>query len=325
MVTCAQSTGILPPPHVHRGKSGAVRALLSILLLSTFIPSKPAAGTEPSPPPMADVHLHFNWDQAEVLTAAEAVQRLEDNGVVFGVVSSKPPSLALELASAADGWIQAFFMPYLEPERKRDWFLDERVLPAAREALASGLYRGLGEMHLIVGFAPSLKAHHKAIDGLLELAVEFDVPLSMHVEAGSHAYFLPLCRRHPDARIFWAHAGGVLKPDRVASLMDACPNVWIDLSARDPMRYGGSLPITDVNGALLPDWERLIVTYQDRVMVGSDPFYRQDNLAWDEPNTGWDHLDEFIEFHRTWLSRLPQEVSRKIRLENARRFFRFDG
>ena len=309
------------PPGCPGRSAATFGTLLSLLLLVAFSRAVPAAGVNP---PLADVHLHFNWDQREVLTAAEAVRRLQENGVVLGVVSSKPPSLALELAAAADGWIQAFFMPYLEPERKRDWYLDERVLPAAREALASGRYRGLGELHLIVGYAPSLKEHHPVIDGMLDLGVEFDVPLSMHVEAGSEAYFRPLCERHPRARIFWAHAGGVLAPRRVAALMEACPNVWIDLSARDELRYGGSMPIADGEG-LLPDWERLVLAYQDRVMVGSDPFYREGNLVWEESNTGWEHLHEFIGFHRNWLERLPPDVARKIRLDNALRFFRVDG
>lgn len=293
------------------------------LAASSFDVTASSSGIQPLP--LADVHLHYNWDQAEILGADEAVRRLKDNSVVLGVVSSKPPSLALELAAAADGWILPFFMPYLEPERKRDWFLDERVLPAARAALASGQYKGLGEMHLIAGFAPSLKEPHPVIDGILALGVEYDVPLSMHVDAGSPRYFRPLCERHPTARIFWAHAGGVLRPAGVAALMDACPNVWIDLSARDPLRYGGSLPITDAQGKLLPDWEQFVLAYQDRIMIGSDPFYLEDNLSWDEPNSGWDHLDEFISFHRTWLSGLPGIASRKIRLENALRFFRIDG
>jgi len=283
-----------------------------------------AASLSAQPLPVADVHLHYNWDQTEILDPAEAVRRLKDNGVVFGVVSSKPPPLALELAAASDGWILPFFMPYLEPERKGDWFLDKRALPAAREALDSGQYKGLGEMHLIVGFAPSLREHHPVIDGMLSLAVEYDVPLSMHVEAGSHEYFQPLCERHPDVRIFWAHAGGVLEPESVAALIDACPNVWIDLSARDPLRYGGSQPIIDAAGRLLPEWQQFVIAYQDRIMVGSDPFYREENLHWDEPNTGWDHLDEFIDFHRKWLSYLPAATARKIRLENAIRFFRVD-
>jgi len=213
-------------------------------------------------------------------------------------------------------------MPYLEPERKGDWFYDERVLAAAREALDSGRYQGLGEMHLIVGFAPSLQTRQPIIDGLIELGVEYDVPLSMHVEAGSHRYFLPLCKRHPTARMFWAHAGGVLKASEVSALLDTCPNVWVDMSARDPMRYGGSHPIVDDAGRLKPEWERLVLDYHNRILIGSDPFFVEEQLYWDESNTGWDHLDAFVAFHRRWLSYLPEEIARKIRFDNAARFFK---
>ena len=61
--------------------------------------------------------------------------------------------------------------------------------------------------------------------------------------------------------------------------------------------------------------------YQDRVMLGSDPFYRENQLYWDEANPGWDHLEEFIGFHRQWLSFLPAEVAAKVRYGNAVRFF----
>ena len=295
---------------------GVVICLVGIMLLW----SPPGIGDRPAP--LADVHLHYNWDQVEILDPPEAIQRLKKNGVTLAVVSSKPPALALELADAADGWIIPFFMPYLELERKGDWFYDRRVLPAAREALASGRYQGLGEVHLIVGFAPSLQTRHAIIDGLMELGVEYDVPLSMHVEAGSHRYFLPLCKRHPKARIFWAHAGGVLKARDVSALLDACPNVWVDMSARDPMRYGGSHAIVDDAGRLKPEWERFVLDYHERIMIGSDPFFVEEQLYWDEPNTGWDHLDVFVAFHRRWLSYLPEEVARNIRLDNAARFFK---
>lgn len=307
----------------HRGTSP--ERILACILAVLMSPITPCAAQDSQTAPMADVHLHYNWDQSETLTPEEAVRRLQRNGVVLAVASGKPPSLALELAAAADGWIIPFFMPYLEPERKRDWFLDERVLSATRAALASGHYKGLGEVHLIVGFAPALRERHGIIDGLLSLGTEFDVPISLHVEAGSHEYFRPLCERHPAARIYWAHAGGVLKPGSVAALLEACPNVWVDMSALDPLRYGGSRPIVDEEGRLLPDWEAFALKYQDRIMVGSDPFYREGNLYWDEPNTGWDHIEEFIRFHRTWLSYLPQEAADKIRIGNARRLLGIGG
>jgi hypothetical protein len=272
--------------------------------------------------PFADTHLHYNPDQAEITDTSDALRVLIENNVVFGIVSSKPPALALELAKASGGWIIPFFMPYLEAERKADWFFDERVLPAAREALQSGRYKGLGEMHLISGFTPSLKQRNEIIDGMLDLAVEFDVPALIHAEASSHLYFLPLCQRHPQARIVWVHAGSRLRPSRVVKLMRACPNVWADLSARDHMRYGKTNPIVDDEGKLLPEWHDLVMEFQDRIMLGSDPYYYEGTATWEKANTGWNHVSEVLAFHRRWLSALPVDVREKLALGNAVKFYR---
>ena len=272
--------------------------------------------------PFADTHLHYNADQAEITETGDALRVLIENNVVFGIVSSRPPALALELAEASGGWIIPFFMPYLEAERKADWFFDERVLPAARDALASGRYKGLGEMHLISGFTPSLKHRNEIIDGILDLAEEFDVPALIHAEASSHLYFLPLCQRHPSARIVWVHAGSRLRPSRVGKLMRACPNVWADLSARDHMRYGKTNPIVDDDGKLLPEWHDLVMEFQDRIMLGSDPYYYEGTATWEGANTGWNHVTEVLAFHRRWLSQLPVDVRQKLALGNAVRFYR---
>lgn len=272
--------------------------------------------------PLADVHMHFNVDQMEVTDTSDALRVLKDNNVVFGVVSSKPPALALELADASGGWIIPFFMPYLEPERKINWFRDKRVLPATRAALASGRYKGIGEIHLIVGYAPALNQRHDIIDGILDLAEEFDVPILIHAEASNQLYFQPLCQRHPKSRIVWVHAGSPLPPAQVGELLRACPNVWVDLSARDHMRYGRINPIVDEQGQLLPSWREFTLLFQDRIMLGSDPVYYDGTSTWEVANTGWDYVGEVLDFHRLWLSGLPEKVQQKLELQNAIRFFR---
>lgn len=275
-------------------------------------------------PPFADVHLHFNWDQVGVVDAHEAVERLHRHDVVLGVVSSIPPELALELSSEADGWILPLFMPYLEPERRYDWFNDERVVAAAREALAGGRFVGLGEFHLTGGISPSPRKRHAVVDGLIELAVEFDVPVLIHTEASSYRFFLPLCQRHPTARILWAHAGGILPPDQVGALMEACPNVWAELSARDNDRYILN-PIVDEEGRLLPGWEALVRRFPERIMTGTDPVWPIEyRHPWDEPDTGWDRFPSYLAFQRRWIEALPEDIARRVRLDNALRFFRIE-
>ena len=295
-----------------------IKASALIILCALFSGQLLAAGMQP----FADTHLHYNADQAEITETADALRTLTENNVVFGIVSSRPPALALELAEESGGLIVPFFMPYLEPERKVDWVFDKRVLPAAREALTSGRFKGLGEMHLISGYTPSLKERNEIIDGILDLAEEFDVPALIHAEASSHLYFQPLCLRHPRARIVWVHAGSRLRPARVVKLMRACPNVWADLSARDHMRYGKSNPIVDDNGKLLPEWNDLVMEFQDRIMLGSDPYYYEGMATWDGANTGWNYVSEVLAFHRRWLAAMPDEVRKKLMLDNAVEFYR---
>lgn len=291
----------------------------TVILLFLFLQCGSAMAMDSNS--IADVHIHYNIDQAEVSDTDDALKQLNDNKVLFAVISSKPPAMSLELVDAAGGWIIPFYMPYLEPDRKRDWYFDKRVLPASREALASGRFKGLGEMHLIVGYAPSLKKPQEVIDGMLDLAREFDVPINIHAEASSHLYFLPLCLRHPEVKIQWAHAGSPLPPDEVATLLRACPNVWVDLSARDHMRYGQMYPIIDEQGYLLPEWNKFVVEFQDRIMIGSDPYYLEGESSWEIANTGWNHVSEIMAFHRRWMDGLPKEIRTKIATENARRFF----
>jgi len=291
---------------------------LALLLISNQLMAADLA-------PLADVHLHFNTDQMEVTDTADALHTLTESNVVFGIVSSKPPALALELADASGGWIIPFFMPYLEPERKVDWFHDKRVLPAAREALVSGRYQGLGEIHLIAGYTPSLNQRHDIIDGILDLAEEFDVPVLIHAEASNQLYFRPLCLRHPQARIVWVHAGSPLPPAQVTELLRACPNVWVDLSARDHMRYGKINPIVDDDGLLLPDWHMFTLEFQDRIMLGSDPTYYEGVATWEAANTGWNHVGEVLAFHRHWLKALPADIRQKLTLQNAMKFYRLSA
>jgi hypothetical protein len=73
---------------------------------------------------------------------------------------------------------------------------------------------------------------------------------------------------------------------------------------------------------LLPEWRRVVMKWQDRFMVGSDPVWPVEQLdAWDAPDTGWREMHRFVGFHRQWLAGLPAEAAEKIRWQNARSFF----
>jgi hypothetical protein len=274
-----------------------------------------------SNPPIADVHVHYNWSQAEIISPGEVVKRLDANNIEFTVVSSSPPELALDLAAAGKGRVIPLFQPYLDAEGRYFWFHDKRVLPLARAGLASGQYKGIGELHLIAGIGPN--RDNLVLNGLIQLAEQYDVPVLVHTETSDHRFFLPLCLKYPAVRFQWAHAGGLLGPDQVGALLAACENVWVDFSARDPMKYIRS-QIVDKDGYLLPGWLALIKRYPDRFMIGSDPVWPIENRnPWDEADTGWDRLDELIQFHQHWLAKLPPDLAQKLRVENARRFYHY--
>lgn len=280
----------------------------------------PPALADRLPPPLADVHLHYNWDQQSVVNPLEANALLQRQNVVFGVVSATPPDLALELQDASQGRVIALYRPYLDARARHDWFRRPQVLKDAREALASKRYKGIGELHLVAGLGP--RRDNKVLTGLLALAKEFDVPALIHTEASSYKYFLPVCRQHRQVRILWAHAGGLLDAAAVAALLPQCPNVHVELSARDPWRYVNS-PITDTQGRLLPGWKALLLKYPDRFMIGSDPVWPvEERHLWSEVDTGWEKLPDYLAFHRTWLADMPAAVKKKVELENALVFFR---
>ena len=112
-----------------------------------------------------------------------------------------------------------------------------------------------------------------------------------------------------------------MPPREVRRALEACPNLWWELSARDPWRYTGT-PILDEQGHLKPEWKQLVLDFSERLMLGSDPVWPVEQLdSWEEPDTGWEQYGRFIGFHRTWLEQLPAETAERLRLTNALKLF----
>lgn len=289
-------------------------------LAITLIPNG-IQGSE-SLPPLADVHMHYNWDQAEVTSPVAAARLLRAQGVALAVVASTPPDFVLRLKAAADIPVVALYSPYEKPGDWSTWRHDRGLPARARAALDGGAYGGIGEAHFIPGFGGPWDT--PVVAELAALAARHDVPFMMHTESLSPEPFIALCRRYPDTRILWAHSGAVLSPSAVAEALAACPNVMADLSARDPWRFISS-PIAQESGKLRPEWLQLVLDHPSRFMVGSDALWPVEQLhPWDEPDTGWQRLDQFLGFHRGWLRGLPATVAERVRYGNAVAWFAVD-
>lgn len=271
--------------------------------------------------PVVDMHLHYKWSQQDVTTPEAALRALDMEQIVLGVVIGTPAELALLLAAREPTRIVPIYSPYRAGGDWYRWASDPEVVSRTRSALASGHYYGIGELHLVGGFAPR-SASGSVVSELLQLAEQYAVPVMLHTEFSRPGPMLALCKDHPRTQIIWAHAGAILPPAQVATVLAACDNVMAGLAARDPWRFVDH-PITDKRGQLLPAWRALLLQYPDRFMVGSDPVWPVDQLdRWDEADSGWQELDRFWDFHRRWLAQLPDEVAARIACRNAAALFR---
>jgi predicted TIM-barrel fold metal-dependent hydrolase len=274
--------------------------------------------------PVADMHLHYKWSQQDVTSPAEAIATLQQQGIVMGVVIGMPAELALELGRKAPDRVVPLFSPYRIGGDWYRWARDPEVVVRTRAALASGAYHGIGELHLIGGFAPRLEKA-AVLQELMMLAAGYDVPIMLHTEFSRPDFMLALCKRYPDTRILWAHSGAILPPADIARVFAVCGNVWGGLAARDPWRFVNN-SVTDEKGTLLPAWRGLMLRYPERFMVGSDPVWPVEQLdGWDAADTGWRELGRFWDFHRTWLRQLPESAAKRIGCENAVALFGMSG
>jgi predicted TIM-barrel fold metal-dependent hydrolase len=290
----------------------AMSGLLAIASLAVFCH---AAAT-----PLADVHMHYKWSQQETTAPEEAIAILERNGIELAVIIGTPPELVQQLRRLDPQRVLAWYGPYQTRADWYRWYQQPEVLERAEAALESGDYVGIGELHLIGGFAP--KWDTPVIDGLLKLSAKYKAPLLVHVEFGRADYLIGLCQRHPGARLLLAHAGAPMRPGEVRRALEACPSLWWELSARDPWRYSASVIFDEQKGALKPGWRELIIDFSDRLMLGSDPVWPVEQLdSWDTPDTGWNEIGRFWSAHERWLKQLPEEVANAIRYGNAMHFF----
>ena len=100
----------------------------------------------------ADIHVHYNWDQKEIIDAQGIVEKMKQANIEFAVVASTPSNLALELKRAGGDMIIPIFSPYTHELGKRDWYIEARTLQLAEKGLRNRQYQGIGEVHFMAVF-----------------------------------------------------------------------------------------------------------------------------------------------------------------------------
>lgn len=288
---------------------------LQLLTITLLLLQSPLLLADESQP-IFDVHLHYKWDQEEATKAKQAIQILDSLNIKKAIVIGLPADYALKLYTLAPEKIIPFYSPYTFNTNKMSWLHRKGLLSEARKGLESGIYKGIGELHLLGGVGVNWKRSQVFVS-LLALAKEFNVPLMIHTEYVSIKPLLSMCEENPDNRFLIAHAGAIIPPQKVQRVLASCANVMLDLAARDPWRYVNN-PITNKQGLLLDEWRKVILLFPKRFMIGSDPVWPVDKGSnWDEPDTGWVELPKYIKFHQRWLSDLPKELYHQIIWLNA--------
>ncbi len=299
---------------MNTGQKLIAKSLLATLA-AILACASPADVREPTG--FADVHIHYNWDQQEIIDAQTVVDRITNANVEFAVVASTPSSLALELKKVGGDLIVPLFSPYTHELGKRDWHVNEKTVALAEQGLRDGLYQGIGEVHFMAGFRPHTE--NAIFLRLLQLAQKHAVPVLIHIDSADENALLEVCQRHPDVQLIFAHAGGNLNAHHIRRIIQQCVNVTMEFSARDPWRYGG---LTGTDNRLLPEWHELVLEFPLRFMTGTDPVWKVTRTqTWDQADDGWDYFDQLVNYHRQWLQQLPAAVRQKVQIDNARRLF----
>jgi hypothetical protein len=271
----------------------AALALLFGLLLS--LAAAPAEAQTADDLPIFDAHLHYNRDQWSVYSVDDILGLMNRAGVQKAFVSSTPDDGTLMLRDRAPERIVPNLRPYRTPADQFSWTHDPSILDYLQDRLdlaSYTSYKGLGEFHLSAG-----EASRNVPRGVLELGAARGLVLQAHTDATGIEQLLA---QRPDINVLWAHAGMNASPATVSRILDAHPNLWVDLALR-----------TDVapNGRLDPAWASLFERYPDRFLIGTDTWVVSQ----------WTRLPELMNRVRGWLRQLPPEVAQQIAYANAER------
>lgn len=180
------------------------------------------------------------------------------------------------------------------------------------------LWQGIGEVMTrhddltALTYGDVSQANSIALDPILDLAADNDMPVSIHCDVSSvwrrEPIYLPeiedAVRKHPRTRIIWCHAGVSRRidvptlPKEVRRMLTAYPNLSIDLSWVVFETYLMHNGTPDVS------WVDLVEAFPSRFMIGSD-----------KVGTFGAYPEEMQKYY-VFLDALKPETARKVARDN---------
>lgn len=227
--------------------------------------------------PFVDAHVHLN---------DPAMQRelMEQHGATHAVVfwGGRSDNASVLAQATQDPRLIPFAS--ISPERtayRPAWQAnDEALLKELESLLATGRYKGIGEINAVhfpstgfpeTDFAPTAPMMH----GLFGLARKFRVPLLLHVEITRMEELAAMLAQYSDVQVIWAH-GGYTPLFLAQRMLERHPNLTYELSARTWPRHPRSPDYTILRdgSAVWPEWLALVESMPTRFVVGSDASHR---------------------------------------------------
>ena len=286
--------------------------------------------------PAATMVLFDGHDHLRVPDVAEAELRLATlagEGVSAGMLALGTPesgdlAISLDLQGASSHAVFAFVNPPAVIDGSGAKVFDATTLIYVQSQLGAGA-RGIGEISLRHSGPTALGAEIAADDpGAMALYAEAGargVPVTIHFETrDKSAPGVDIASRieelrvalaaHPGTIFIWSHMGDT-GPDTVRGLIEEFPNLYADISTRNPSFVRGwpaglqSLGDGPMGlGNLKVEWKLLFEDHPDRFLFGLD-------LA---STTRWGQLSDVMLFYRAVLGELSQNAAEKIGCTNAR-------
>ena len=266
-------TGITDSGLVGRLLRWCVLALVSSAVGCALSPSASVQTV-----PFIDAHVHLNDERLQL----DLMQRYgADRAVVFWGRNSDNASIADAALRHPERFI-AFAS--ISPERaayRRAWDAqDSALLQNLDELLASGRYKGIGEISAAhfpsPGFAETdYDPAGPMMSGILSLARKHRVPVMVHIESTRMSELSRLLETFHDVPVIWAH-GGYTPLFIARRMLERHPNLIYELSARTWPRHPRSPDYTILRDgkSVWPEWLELIEAKPERFIVGTDASQR---------------------------------------------------